>query len=118
MAVKQRKGASGASAETPRPSDSKRRAKDAESRSVKRVAQIFFLCVMLAFSVAGLLYARGYAKHAQIAAKETKQLGAVHAHPAFQANPFAAIQEHLRNMQASTSEERDSKKGPPARRRK
>lgn len=72
MAVKQRKGASGASAETPRPSDSKRRAKDAESRSVKRVAQIFFLCVMLAFSVAGLLYARGYAKHAQIAAKETK----------------------------------------------
>jgi len=54
----------------------------------------------------------------RIAAKETKQLGAVHAHPAFQANPFAAIQEHLRNMQASTSEERDSKKGPPARRRK
>ena len=37
----------------------------------------------------------------RIAAKETKQLSAVHAHAAFKADPFAAIQEHLRNMAAA-----------------
>ena len=37
----------------------------------------------------------------RIAASEIKLLQQVHEHPAFQANPFAALQEHLTNTMAS-----------------
>ena len=68
MGVKQRR-APGASGETAKPSESRRRAKDAESRSLRRIARLFLLVVMLTFSVAGFLYARGYARMAEIKAK-------------------------------------------------
>ena len=69
MAVKQRNGAS---VGTPRPAESRRRAKDAETRTLKRVAQMFFLVLGLVFSVTGMFYARGFAKLAEIKEKETK----------------------------------------------
>ena len=71
MGVKQRR-APGASGETAKPSESRRRAKDAESRSLRRIARLFLLVVMLTFSVAGFLYARGYARMAEIKAKEQR----------------------------------------------
>jgi len=71
MAVKQRR-APGASGETAKPSESRRRAKDAEFRSLRRIARLFLLVMMLTFSVAGFLYARGYSRIAAIKAKEQR----------------------------------------------
>lgn len=52
-------------------------------------------------------------KRQKLVAEETEHMRAVLAHPAFIADPFAALQEHLRNTVAprSTSGKKD-KKGP------
>ena len=69
MGVKQRRGAS-ASDGGAKPADSRRARKDAEWRSVKRVAQLFVLILGLVFTVTGVMYARGATRVAELRAEE------------------------------------------------